>query len=356
MFKLKERRIVRFLEMVLQSRKLLAVLWVCFFAAMNANAANLNDVGFSSLPGDRVEISLVFDGAPPEVSGYTIEKPARIALDLPGVSSKLTEKYHNLGMGNAKRMTVIGTKDRTRVILDLVDLVPYSTRANGNTLHVVIGSEDAGTGALGTMAAQKVTSENTFVKKATSARNMIQNIDFHRGDKGDGQVVISFESADVDIDMSEVGGNIQLRMPKVDLPLALRQRLDVVDFATPVRRIDSDVVDNDAIITIKSAGHYDYLAYQADNKFTVSVEELTKEEVDQRKKDKFPFTGEKLSLNFQNIEVRAVLQLIADFTSLNLVASDTVGGSITLRLQNVPWDQALELILKTKGLDKRKNR
>ena len=129
--------------------------------------------------------------------------------------------------------------------------------------------------------------------------------------------------------------------------------MDVVDFATPVRRVDADVVDGEAIITIKSAGHYDYLAYQAESQFTVSVEALTEDEVDQRKKDKFPFSGEKLSLNFQNIEVRAVLQLIADFTSLNLVASDTVGGSITLRLQNVPWDQALELILKTKGLDKR---
>ncbi len=354
MFKSKKSRILRFSEMVLQSRKLLAVLWACLFAAMHANAANLHDVNFASLPGDRIEIALIFDDTPPEANGYTIEKPARIALDLAGVSSKLSEKYHNLGMGNAKRMTVIGTKDRTRVILDLVDLVPYSTRTEANTLFVLVGSEDAGRSVAQAGAEPQVAaSSNTFSRKAVGDRNGVTDIDFQRGEKGDGQIVVSFASSDVDIDMSEVGGNIQLRMPKVDLPMALRQRLDVVDFATPVRRIDSDVIDDDVVITINAAGHYDYLAYQADNKFTVSVEELTEDEVDQRKKDKFPFTGEKLSLNFQNIEVRAVLQLIADFTSLNLVASDTVGGSITLRLQNVPWDQALELILKTKGLDKR---
>ncbi|KZY30181.1 fimbrial protein [Oleiphilus sp. HI0081] len=340
--------------MVLQTRKLITLIGVCFFAVMNANAANLNDVSFASLPGDRVEISLIFDETPPEVNGYTIEKPARIALDLPGASSKLAEKYHNLGMGNAKRMTVIGTKDRTRVILDLVDLVPYSTRTSGNTLFVLVGSEGAGEAYQAVASSpEAMPAANTFSRKVAADRNGITNIDFQRGEKGDGQIVVSFASPDVDIDMSEVGGHIQLRMPKVDLPMGLRQRLDVVDFATPVRRIDSDIVDGDALIRIKASGHYDYLAYQADNKFTVSVEALTEEEVDQRKKDKFPFTGEKLSLNFQNIEVRAVLQLIADFTSLNLVASDTVGGSITLRLQNVPWDQALELILKTKGLDKR---
>jgi type IV pilus assembly protein PilQ len=354
MFKSKKIRMLRFSKMVAQSHKLIGMFLVGMIAAFNVHSANLNDVSFASLPGDRTEIALIFDGTPPDVSGYTIEKPARIALDLPGAASQLEEKYHNLGLGNAKRMTVIGTKDRTRVILDLVDLVPYSTKTEGNTLYVLVGSEEGGArSASSAQNAQASVANQSTTVSAQASGNSIANIDFQRGEKGDGQIVISFSSSDVDIDMSEVGGNIQLRMPSVNLPLELRQRLDVVDFATPVRRIDSDVVDGEAVITIKSSGNYDYLAYQADNKFTVSVEELSEEEVDQRKKDKFPFTGEKLSLNFQNIEVRAVLQLIADFTSLNLVASDTVGGSITLRLQNVPWDQALELILKTKGLDKR---
>jgi len=350
----KKNRLLRFTEMLFQSRNIIGILLFCLFSVSRGYAASLQDVNFASLPGDRTEISLIFDGTPPLVDGYTIEKPARIALDLKGASSSLKDKYHNLGLGNAKRMTVIGTKDRTRIILDLVELVPYSTVVKGNKLVIMVGSDNGVAG--GQQADLTDGSQEQYSDagvKNRSAQNSVKDIDFHRGEKGDGQIVITFASANVDIDMAEVGGNIQLRIPSVDLPFELRQRLDVVDFATPVKRIDSDVIDGDAVITIKPSGNYDYLAYQTDNTFTVSVEELSEEEIDQRKKDKFPFTGDKLSLNFQNIEVRAVLQLIADFTSLNLVASDTVGGSITLRLQNVPWDQALELILKTKGLDKR---
>ena len=336
--------------MFFQFKKIVGFTFVSLLAAGNSWALSLSDVSFASLPGDRTEVTLEFDGMPPEVDGYTIEKPARIAVDLSGVNNELTEKYYNLGLGNAKRMTVIGTKDRTRIIVDLIELVPYSTRVNGNNLSIVIGGEAADSDASKNQSAMSLKKSEPSSKQA----NSIASIDFQRGDKGDGQVVLNFNTDDVDIDMAEVGGNIQLRLPSISLPLELRQRLDVVDFATPVQRIDSDVVDGTTTIIIKPSGNYDYLAYQADNQFTVSVEALTEDEVFQRKQDKFPFTGDKLSLNFQNIEVRAVLQLIADFTGLNLVASDTVGGTITLRLQNVPWDQALELILKTKGLDKRK--
>ena len=142
-------------------------------------------------------------------------------------------------------------------------------------------------------------------------------------------------------------------MDGISVPVDLRRRLDVTDFATPVSRIDTFVEDGNAVVEIRPEGNYDYIAYQSGSQFTVSVEKLTEEEAESRREQKFPYSGEKLSLNFQDIEVRSVLQLIADFTGLNLVASDTVGGSITLRLQNVPWDQALDLILKTKGLDKR---
>jgi len=354
-FEFKKNRHLRLLAMLIKTRIMLWVLCISLFSVGGAHASDLQGVNFASLPGDKTEISLSFSDVPPAPDSYTIESPARIALDLVGVNNSLTEKYHNLGLGNAKRMTVIGAKNRTRIILDLVELVPYSSRIVGNTLMIVVG--DDGSVAQGQpMAASKQNAASSAVPSSSPSitrKNSVTSIDFQRGEKGDGQIVINFATPSVDIDMREIAGKIQLRMPSVDLPQALRQRLDVVDFATPVQRIDSYVLDGEAIIMIKPTGNYDYLAYQTDNQFTVSVEELTKEEVDQRKKDKFPFTGEKLSLNFQNIEVRAVLQLIADFTSLNLVASDTVGGTITLRLQNVPWDQALELILKTKGLDKR---
>ena len=318
--------------------------------SMQARAVVLNDVSFASLAGDRTEVTLTFDGAPPEPKGYTIEKPARIALDLKGVNNGLSTKYHSLGVGNAQGMTVVGAKDRTRLIVNLVELVPYASRVDGNKIILLIGSSEVPQ----TMSSTSSSPLSKASSPKVGVAPRVTDIDFRRGEKGDGQVVLSFSTPKIDVDMSEEGGLIKLLLPGAELPEALQRRLDVVDFATPVKRIDAMQNDDGVVVTIKPEGNYDYLAYQADNQFTISVEELTVDEVEKRKQDKFPYTGEKLSLNFQDIEVRSVLQLIADFTGLNLVASDTVGGRITLRLQNVPWDQALELVLKTKGLDKRK--
>jgi type IV pilus assembly protein PilQ len=346
---IKMKKTLRLLKMCVQPRLALSIVLTLFMSV--ANSAVLQDVSFASLPGDATEITLSFDSVPPQPAGYTIEKPARIALDLAGVSSTIA-KHHNLGLGNAKRMTVIGTKDRTRVILDLVELVPYSASVDGNSLVIAVGEFNAG--AKPAVKSEAVSAAVNISSSTTlSAGNAITGIDFRRGEKGDGQVIINFADSSADVDMSEVGGNIQLIIDKAALPENLRQRLDVVDFATPVQRVDSYMLDGKATVVIRPKGNFDYLAYQADNQFTISVEEVSEEDEENRRRDKFPYSGEKLSLNFQDIEVRAVLQLIADFTGLNLVASDTVGGSITLRLQNVPWDQALELILKTKGLDKR---
>ncbi|MFD2231592.1 type IV pilus secretin PilQ [Alkalimarinus sediminis] len=333
-------------------RALMLVGALCFsLFSIQASAVELKDISFASLAGDRTEVTLAFDGTPPEPKGYTIEKPARIALDLIGVNNGLSAKYHSLGVGNAQGLTVIGAKDRTRLIVNLVELVPYASTVDGNNIVLMIGSADAPKAS--TASATNAT-KTAAPAASSSAKAAVTNVDFRRGDKGEGQVVLTLSSPKIDVDMSEEGGLIKLMLAGIDLPESLQRRLDVADFATPVKRIDSKLGADGVEITIKSEGNYDYLAYQADNQFTISVEELTPQEVEQRKKDKFPYTGEKLSLNFQDIEVRSVLQLIADFTGLNLVASDTVGGRITLRLQNVPWDQALELVLKTKGLDKRK--
>ncbi len=186
-----------------------------------------------------------------------------------------------------------------------------------------------------------------------AAGKAIDNIDFRRGEDGAGNVVITLSDPSVGSTIEEQGGKIRVVFAKAELPEALRVRLDVQDFATPVKFVDSTAQAGGASIAIEPTGRYDYLAYQTDNKLTISVKPLTEEEADKRKTDRFAYSGEKLSLNFQDIDVRSVLQLIADFTDLNLVASDTVSGNITLRLQNVPWDQALDLVLKTKGLDKR---
>ena len=313
-----------------------------------ASAATLQDVSFSSLPGERLEVTLQFDAPPPEPTSYTIERPARIAVDLKDTNSALSARSLSLGSGNAQSMTVIETSDRTRLIFNLIELVPYTTQRNNNALVMIIGGDSAD-------AVNDVAGSDGAGPAASSvdAVPALVNVDFRRGVQGDGRVVVRLASATTQVDLSELGGKIRLTMPGLTVPERLRRRLDVTDFATPVQRIDTFIEGGSAVIEIRPEGDYDYIAYQSGNEFTVSVERLSEEEAVTRREEKFPYSGDKLSLNFQDIEVRSVLQLIADFTGLNLVASDTVGGSITLRLQNVPWDQALDLILKTKGLDKR---
>ncbi|WP_187298816.1 type IV pilus secretin PilQ [Marinobacter sp. F3R11] len=315
-----------------------------------ASAVTLEDVSFSSLPGERLEVTLKFDGQPPEPSGYTIERPARIAVDLSDTTSGLDSRSIPLGSGNAQSMTVVETKDRTRLIFNLVELAPYETVRNNNSLVMTIGGESIGDSVTTTSTPM---SSGSVSAKPAAAPNTLAGVDFRRGKDGEGRVIVDLGSSSTPIDLSELGGKIRLTMDGLAVPSDLRRRLDVTDFATPVSRIDTFVEDGNAVVEIRPEGNYDYIAYQSGSEFTVSVEKLTEEEAESRREEKFPYTGDKLSLNFQDIEVRSVLQLIADFTGLNLVASDTVGGSITLRLQNVPWDQALDLILKTKGLDKR---
>ena len=313
-----------------------------------AGAVTLEDVSFTSLPGEGLEVTMKFDGAPPEPKGYTIERPARIAVDLSDTTSGLNQRSIPLGSGNAQSLTVVETKDRTRLIFNLVELVPHETVRNNNSLVMTIGG-----GGSAPVASSRPAQPQSAPVASTSSSNALADVDFRRGKDGEGRVIVDLGSTKAAVNLTELGGRIRLTMPDLEVPANLRRRLDVSDFATPVTRIDTFVEDGNAVIEIRPEGEYDYIAYQSGREFTVSVEELSQEEAEIRREEKFPYTGEKLSLNFQDIEVRSVLQLIADFTGLNLVASDTVGGSITLRLQNVPWDQALDLILKTKGLDKR---
>ncbi len=332
----------------------LSRLSVAFMAALLSPvvlAANLQGLDVASLPGDRVELKLSFDEPVTAPRGYTIEQPARIALDLPGVSNKLGAKNRELGVGNARSVTIVEAKDRTRLIVNLTSLAPYSTRVEGNDLFVLVGDAAAASRQAAAPAAVAPAPAKKTYGPQTKA---ISNIDFQRGEQGEGNVVITLSDKSVAPDIQEQGGKIRLDFAKTELPESLRVRLDVKDFATPVQFVSASGSSDKASIVIEPVGFYDYLAYQTENKLTLSVKPLTQEDVERRNADRFAYTGEKLSLNFQDIDVRSVLQLIADFTDLNLVASDTVAGNITLRLQNVPWDQALDLVLKTKGLDKRK--
>ncbi len=319
---------------------LLGVLFV-FVAASSAQAAQveIKDIEFSSLPNNLFEIRLAFDGTPPEPKGYTIEKPARIALDFPNVSSALKKKNHKLNFANARSVTVLEAKDRTRVIVSLDRLDQYSTRIEGNNLYVRVGG-----------------SNNTVsVGDAISSQTLIEDIDFRRDEEGGGKIIVRLSDSSAEVNVQEEGGDIYIKFSGTQVPERLRRKLDVTDFATPVVSLDVSVESGRPVIAVKPKGEYQYLAYQVDNVFTLTVKKVVGEKVKSRRLGQLIYVGEKLSLNFQDIEVRSVLQLIADFTDLNLVASDTVNGRITLRLKNTPWDQALDLILKTKGLDKRQN-
>jgi len=326
-------------------------LWIALLSPM-VDAASLKTLDVAALPGDRVELKLSFDGPPPTPRGYTTEQPARIALDLPGVTNQLASKSHDLGGGNARSATVVEAGDRTRLIIGLTQLAPYNTRVEGNNLFVVVGKGAAPKPAA--PAPRPAVASAVPARSTAPVGKAIRGVDFQRGTQGEGNVVIDLSDPSIAPDIQEREGKIVLTFARTQLPEPLRVRLDVKDFATPVQFVNASAGSDRATISIEPSGTFDYSTYQTDNKLTVSVRSMSVDDLQKRNADRAAYSGEKLSLNFQDIEVRSVLQLIADFTNLNLVASDTVQGGITLRLQNVPWDQALDLVLKTKGLDKRK--
>lgn len=326
------------------SLSLLAVSGLLYGA--NLWAIEVTDINFASLPGDQFEITLNFSQAPPEPQSYEIATPARLVLDFLDVRSALDKKKYALSFENARNAVVFSNGSRTRLILNLVEQAPFDTRIEGNSLVLRVG---AGTETSPLLAELS----SPLSESAIDADFALTDIDFRRDPQGAGIIKIDLSDPAVNVDINKVGRKIRLEFYQTELPEPLNRRLDVVDFATPVQAIDSSQHGSTTVVIVEAGGQYDYLAYQADSQYIVSVKPLSDADIEAQNK-KFNFTGDRLSLNFQDIEVRSVLQIIADFTSLNLVASDTVTGSITLRLDKVPWDQALEIVLKAKGLDKRR--
>lgn len=314
---------------------------------MAAPPATLDDIAFTSLPGGGFEARLNFSGDVDSPTGYVIESPPRMVFDFANAKSALAQKKYALSFDIAKSAVVVTSGDRTRLILNLRETAGYDVKSEGHSVTIRVGDGKGNASARD----QYVSMENGS-RGPVGAGAAITALDFQRGDSGEGLITVGLGRKDTGIDVSQVGKNIVVVFSHTSLPEALNRKLDVIDFATPVKSVDTTADGSATKIVIEAVGEYDYLAYQADNNYVVSVKPLTREQEDDRRKA-FQYTGEKLSLNFQNIEVRALLQLIADFSDFNLVASDAVNGSITLRLKNVPWDQALDIILKAKGLDKR---
>ncbi len=315
------------------------------------SAATLQNITFNSLAGEKVQIKLSFSGPAVKPGSFTINNPARIALDFPNTSNRLNWKSKNIGIGFAKSITAIEAGNRTRVVLNLVQLIPFETSVSGNNVYLTLaGSRVASPGQ---KTSTPITSSAAV--PGDEAIHSVTNIDFRRGSNGEGRIIITLSDANTPASTGESGRQIFIDFGNTGLPQELQQRLDVIDFATPVQYVDATRVGNRVRLAITAVGDYEYLAYNSGNTYIVEIKPLAKEIIAEDEPNKEVFTGEKLSLNFQNIEVRAVLQLIADFTNLNMVTSDSVSGSVTLRLKNVPWDQALDIILKTKGLGMRQS-
>ncbi|NIP72103.1 MAG: type IV pilus secretin PilQ [Gammaproteobacteria bacterium] len=313
-------------------------------AAHAALANQLTDVQVTSLPGDRIEITLVLEQTAAKPRSFTIDDPARIALDLADTMNKLEQPSRTIGIGQVRSMTTVEAGGRTRVVINLAELVPYETRVRDNKIHILLEAGSTAVRATG----------RARTGPAGGGVRSVADVDFRRGAEGQGRVVVHLSDPSTPVDMRQEDGNIVVELLGTSLPERLERRLDVIDFATPVKTIDTFSRGDDVRMVITPTSEsYEHLAYQADDVYTVEVKPITEREKEEREKKKERYTGEKLSLNFQDIEVRAVLQLLADFTGLNIVVSDSVSGSLTLRLKNVPWDQAMDIILRTKGLDMR---
>ena len=328
------------------------LLW-CSFA--NAESV-LNDIKISALSDSQVEITLQFDSAPAAPLTFKTDNPARIALDFANTSMAIKNRFQAINIGETKNVTVVQSSDRIRVVVNLSSLLNYQVKQQGNNYVVHIGESAAM--AAGAPAQQVTPAQVTAAasaKPSSSAHNMIDLIDFRRHEDKTGRILISMTNPNTPVSLIEQGGRIIINFEDSSLAAELHKRFDVMDFATPVNFIEASTKGNDVQILVQpdNKSEFEHLAYQSDNLYVLEVSEMPEEKIQTRQKE--TYQGERLSLNFQNIEVRSVLQLIADFTGLNLVVSDSVSGSLTLRLKNVPWDQALSIILRTKGLDMREN-
>ena len=331
--------------------QLLLGLSLLAFSGLGLAENKLKNIKVSALPDDQVEIVLEFDAAPGEPLSFTTDNPARIALDFADTGLAIKERFQDINIGATKTISSVQSKGRTRVVVNLSSLQEYQTRKQGNNYVLRIGES----GGSHIASAPTSSAQPANVVSARSASNNINSIDFRRGDNSAGRVIISLSNPDTPISLIEQGGKIVIDFNDAHLAKELQKRFDVTDFATPVKVVEAFPSGKNVRIVVQPDGNleYEHLAYQSDNLYVLEVREIPEEVIEARRRQ--TYEGERLSLNFQNIAVRSVLQLIADFTGLNLVVSDSVKGSLTLRLKNVPWDQALDIILKTKGLDMRES-
>jgi type IV pilus assembly protein PilQ len=310
------------------------------------NSNSLKTIQLSYLANKQIQLELGFQEMAPDPLSFSMDKPVRLVIDFTNVKNALSKAQLNLltDKGVVKRVKAVEAQNKTRLIFELTHHTAYQLKKQGNIVLLTL-SDTQQEGAF-------YLPENTHTLNNKTLYS-VNNIDFKRGDKREGKVIIDLSNKKIPIDIKQKANLIYVKFMEAKTTESLQRKLDVTDFGTPIKSITTRAQPGFVEMVIESVPGAEHIAYQADKRFTIEVRELTRQEKEQAKLKQSHYTGERLSLNFQDIEVRAVLQLIADFTGLNVVTSDAVKGSVTLRLRNVPWDQALEIIMKSKGLDKR---
>ena len=311
-------------------------------------ANSIESINVAGQTGGTIVIRVTLKQAlanPP--AGFTINNPPRIAFDFPNTGNALGKNSQEVGDGDLRNMNIVQANDRTRLVMNLSKPLGYETKMDGRNVIITLQTTPTGTAA--------ATTSHFAEAPAGDKRHALRDVSFRRGPNGEGRIIVDLSDNSVGIDLRQQGRSLIIDFQNTSLPKNLERRLDVVDFATPVQTVDAFVRGGSSRIAIEPKGLWEHSAYQTDNRFIVEIKPIVEDPTKLIQGSRLGYTGEKLSLNFQNVEVRAVLQVIAYFTGFNFITSDTVGGNLTLRLKDVPWDQALDIILQTKGLDMRKN-
>jgi type IV pilus assembly protein PilQ len=314
--------------------------------ARAADPLKLESIDVQTLSGQQVQLKLHLNGPAPEPLPFTIDKPARIAFDLPNTTLALASRRIDVRSGGVDTVLAAEANGRTRLVVNVESLLPYTTKVDGDTIIVTLGGQP------GDAAKQTAMARAGSGQGATAVERAIRTIDFRRGADGTGRVIVQLTDPRTPVNVRQEANHVVVDFAGTLMPKNLMRRYDVMDFATPVQTVDALRVEGSSRLVISAQGDFEQLAYQSDNQYTIEIKPSLKRTAaaDEKKE----YTGERLTLNFQDIDVRSVLQLLADTSGQNIVVSDSVTGNLTLRLQNVPWDQALDIVLRTKGLDKRR--
>src|SRR2546423_4293150 len=313
--------------------------------ARAADQPALQAIDVQPLSGQQLQLTLRLSGPAQQPLSFTIDNPARISFDLPNTTLALSSRRIDVHASGLDTILAAETKGRTRLVLNLDKLVPYDTRVDGNSVVVMVGGSGARGGAGGAPSGAVAAAAGGGVRE-------LRSIAFRRSTDGAGRVIVKPSDPHMHVNLHQIGDQVVVDFSDAGVPANLMRRYDASDFGTPIRNFDVTRVGNGSRIAITASGDYEQLAYQSDDQYVVEI--APRRKVANAQEERPVYTGERLTLNFQDIETRAVLQLLADASGQNIVVSDSVSGNVTLRLQNVPWDQALDIVLRTKGLDKRR--